>query len=85
METAKSLTALGLLRVSQAQLGEAEQYIRRALKDLRNATPSDNEILAQATAALGKVLQQKGAYSESVSKLEEAIKLESHSPENRVI
>ena len=69
--------ALGLLRVDQARLDEAERLIRDGLEKTRLARPRNNEALAKATFALGKVLEARGTYDKAIPVLEDAVKLES--------
>ncbi len=74
---AESLVALGLLRVDQARLDEAERLVREALAKTSQARPRDIGAVAKATAALGKVLEARGAYSKAIPVLQEAIRLQS--------
>ncbi|MGA2216081.1 MAG: serine/threonine-protein kinase [Bryobacteraceae bacterium] len=74
---AESTVALGLLRVDQARLDDAERLIRDGLKNATLAQPRDDRAVAKATAALGKVLEAKGSYDQAILVLEEAVRLES--------
>lgn len=74
---AESTVALGLLRVDQARLEDAERLIRQGLTNATQARPRDDRAVAKATAALGKVLEAKGSYDKAIPVLEEAVKLES--------
>ena len=74
---AESTVALGLLRVDQARLDDAERLIREALTNATLARPRDDRAVAKATAALGKVFEAKGSYDKAIPVLEEAVKLES--------
>ena len=74
---AESMISLGLLRVDQARLDDAERMIRDGLEKTRRARPQNNEAIAKATTALGKVLEAKGAYDKAIPALEEAVRLES--------
>jgi eukaryotic-like serine/threonine-protein kinase len=76
-EVAETLVALGLLRVDQARLDEAERLVRDGLDKTRRTTPRDNAAIAKATTALGKVLEARGAYDQAIPMLEAAVKLES--------
>jgi serine/threonine protein kinase/Tfp pilus assembly protein PilF len=73
----ESLVALGLLRVDQARLDEAEALIREGLAKATAARPRNDQAIAKATAALGKVLESKGSYDKAIPVLEQAVKLES--------
>ena len=72
-----SLVAMGLLRVDQARLDEAERYIREGLAKASASRPRDDRAVARATAALGKVLEAKGSYDKAIPVLEEAVRLDS--------
>lgn len=74
---AESLIALGLLRVDQARLDDAERLVREALEKTSRAHPQDIGAVAKATAALGKVLEARGAYNQAIPELQEAIRLQS--------
>ncbi len=76
-EVAQSLVALGLLRVDQAKLDEAERLVRQGLDKTRRARPRDDAAIARATTALGKVIEARGSYDKAIPLLEEAVKLES--------
>src|SRR5579864_538654 len=76
-EVADSLVALGLLRADQAKLNEAERLVRDGLTMTQRHVPPNHPAVAKATAALGKVLEDRGAYAQAVPVLEEAVKLQS--------
>jgi len=78
-EVAESLVALGLLRVNQARLDEAERLVRRGFEMSRRILPAGDPATARATSALGKVLEHRGRYPQAITLLEEAIKLQSAS------
>ncbi len=73
----ESLIALGLLRIDQARLDDAERLIREGLAKANEARPRDDQAVAKATAALGKVLEAKGSYVKAIPVLEQAVKLQS--------
>ena len=75
----EGLVAIGLLRVDQARLDDAERLIREGLAKAAGARPRDVKGVAKATAALGKVLEAKGSYDKAIPVLEQAIQLESGS------
>jgi serine/threonine-protein kinase len=75
----ESLVALGLLRVDQARLDEAERLIREGLAKAAAARPREDRSVAKATAALGKVLEARGSYDQAIPVLEEAVRLDSAS------
>jgi eukaryotic-like serine/threonine-protein kinase len=78
-EVAQSLVALGLLRVDQARLDEAERLVREGLEKTKRARPRNKDAIAKATTALGKVLEARGAYDKAIPVIEEAVKLQSGS------
>src|SRR3989454_2656386 len=79
-EVAKSLVALGRLRVDQAEYQEAERLIREGLAiSQRHSRPGDPAI-ASATVALGQVLEESGKYDEGIKVLEQAVRLRGMAP-----
>ena len=78
-EAAESLVALGLLRADQAQLPEAERLVRAGLALSRQKLPANHPAVAKATFALGKVLEDRGAYGQAIQVLGEAVRLQSAS------
>ncbi|HLJ44407.1 MAG TPA: serine/threonine-protein kinase [Bryobacteraceae bacterium] len=79
-EAGDSTVALALLRVDQSKLDEAEHLVRDGLETIRGtAGPSDSRTF-EATVALGKVLQARGAYDQSIAVLDDAIKRQASEP-----
>lgn len=76
-ETADSTIALGLLRIDQERLPEAERLVREGLAMTRRHVPVADPSVARATTALGRVLEERGSYDQAVTVLEEAVKLSS--------
>ncbi|HLG95120.1 MAG TPA: serine/threonine-protein kinase [Bryobacteraceae bacterium] len=76
-EVAESLIALGLLRVDQAKLDEAERLVREGLERTERMRPRDEAAIAKATTALGKVLEARGAYDRAIPMLDRAVQLQS--------
>jgi serine/threonine protein kinase/tetratricopeptide (TPR) repeat protein len=76
-DEAGTLVALGLLRVDQARLDDAERLIRDGLAKAQQGRPRDDRAIGKATAALGKVLEAKGSYDKAIPVLEDAIRIES--------
>jgi eukaryotic-like serine/threonine-protein kinase len=76
-EAADSLVALGLLRVDQEQLPEAERLVREGLQTAKRHAPLDDPSLAKPTRALGRVLEERGSYDQAVAVLEDAVRLSS--------
>jgi eukaryotic-like serine/threonine-protein kinase len=76
-ETADTQVALGLLRIDQEKLPEAERLIREGLATAKRHPTGNDASLAKATTALGRVLEERGSYDLAVPVLEEAVKLSS--------
>jgi eukaryotic-like serine/threonine-protein kinase len=78
-DVAASLVALGRLRADQAEFHEAEDLVREGLATIRRAQPPRPREEADAIAALGEVLREKGEHPAAIAVLEEAVAL--HGPE----
>lgn len=78
-EVADSLVALGLLRADEAKFEESERLVRDGLAMAKRHLPPRHPAVAKATSALGKVLEDRGAYTQALPVLEEAVKLQSTS------
>jgi serine/threonine protein kinase/tetratricopeptide (TPR) repeat protein len=76
-EVAKSLVALGRLRVDQADYKEADRLIREGLQMSRRHLGPDHPAIASATLALGQVLEESGQYDAGIKVLEQAVGLRS--------
>jgi len=76
-EVAKSLVALGRLRVDQADYKEAERLIRDGLEMSKRHLRPDHPAIASATVALGQVLEESGQYDAGIKVLEQAVGLRS--------
>ena len=79
-DTADGLVRLGLLRVDEAKLDEAERLIRDGLTKLRATLPPRHPLVAHALVALGTVLRERGVYDQAVPPLEEAVAMYTASP-----
>jgi serine/threonine-protein kinase len=73
----ESQVALGLLRVDQAKVADAERLVRDGLALLRRRLPPDHPAIARAVVALGKVLHERGRFDEAAQVLGEAVALRS--------
>jgi serine/threonine-protein kinase len=73
-DVGESLVALGLLRIDQAKLEDAEGLIRRGLDTITRSRPTGHPAVARATAALGRVLHERGKYGDAIKVLDEAVK-----------
>ncbi len=76
-KVAESLVALANLRNDQAQLEEAETFVRQGLQMSKRHLPPDHPVVARATLTLGRILDNRGKYDEAIPTLEEAMRLES--------
>ena len=76
-EVAESLVAKGLVRADQAQFDEAERLVRQGLDIDKRKLPANHPAVARATFALGKVLEDRGRYSDAITALDEAVRLQS--------
>ena len=76
-EAAASLVALGLLRIDQERLPDAEKLVREGLAMTRRHAAADSPAVARATLALGRVLEQRGEYDPAAKLLQESVRLES--------
>jgi serine/threonine-protein kinase len=74
---AGNLLAIGMLRVDQARLPDAERLIRKTLAMEQRYLPDDHLAIARATAALARVLEERGQYEKAVELLTQALRLES--------
>ena len=74
-DVARSLVALGLLRVDQSRLPEAEQLVREGLALSRRVRPAGHRDVAVATTALGRVLEERAAYADAITVMKEALAL----------
>jgi serine/threonine-protein kinase len=76
---AKNLIELGLLRMDEAKLDQAEQMVRQGLELSKQTSPVTEDgirlVEADAMVALGSVLEAKGSYDEAVNILSGALKL----------
>jgi serine/threonine-protein kinase len=73
---AETLVSLALLRVDEGKYEEAEQFARRGLQMSERHLPRNHPQVAKADYALGKVLEARGRYAESIQALNEAARLQ---------
>ena len=74
-EVARSLVALGVLRMHQSELDEAERLVRQGLELSQRQARADPAAVARATTALGSVLESRGSYDQAIVVLTEAVRL----------
>jgi serine/threonine-protein kinase len=79
-DVARSLVALGVLRIEQARFDEAERLIRDGLAMSRRTLPPNDARVADAAAALGRVLQERGRYDDAIAELAEVVRLRGATP-----
>jgi len=76
-DVANDMVALGRLRLEQSQLPEAERLVRDGLTMARRHLAPNDPAVARALSTLGRVLEERGSYDESVKTLDEAVRLQS--------
>lgn len=76
-EVGDGLVALGLLRLDQSKVAEAERLIREGLRMNQRHLPPNDPAVLRAESALGRVLEDRGAYDEAVKTLDETVRLQS--------
>jgi serine/threonine-protein kinase len=76
---AETNVKLGLLRIDQAKLEDAEKLVRKSLEWDKQHLPPNHPAMAAATNALGTVLEERGNYPEAIRVLQEAVRLRSAS------
>jgi serine/threonine-protein kinase len=76
LDIAQSKVALGLLRVDQAKLDDAENLVRQGLDIFKRDLPSSDASVIRATVALGKVLEARGSYEKAIGVMEESVRLQ---------
>jgi serine/threonine-protein kinase len=72
---AESQIDLALLRDTQDQFADAEQLARAGLATAQRSQAPSSEEVASATEALGKILEDRGRFLESLPFLEQAVRL----------
>ncbi len=76
-EAAASMVSLGLLRMEQEQLPEAERLARQGLEMTKRHAGRSGPPVAKAAIALGRVLEERGQYEQAIPVLDEAVRLSS--------
>lgn len=74
---AENLTAMAMLRSSQARLPEAEQLARQGLEMSKRTVGPAHPATARATQSLGEILENEGTYKQAIPVLEDAVRLQS--------
>ena len=74
-DVAATLVALGRLRIDQARFEDAEKLIRQGLTLATAALPPGDPGIISATAALGRVLQERGSYAAAIPVLADVVHL----------
>jgi serine/threonine protein kinase/Tfp pilus assembly protein PilF len=80
-DTAGRLISLGMLRLDEGKVQEAEQLVRQGLAIDRRHLPPRDPAIARAESALGHVLEDHGAYPEAVNVLSDALQVQSAQPD----
>jgi serine/threonine-protein kinase len=78
-DVAESLVALGMLRDAQANYDDAERLVGEGLELEKRQPLPDRAAVARTTAALGQILEDRGAYDRAIPVLENAVALQSSS------
>jgi serine/threonine-protein kinase len=76
-DVAATLVALASLRVDQARFEEAERLARAGLEMSKRTLPPNHPGIVKATIAVGRALQERGAYDKAIPVLQEAVRLNS--------
>jgi len=76
-EVAASFVALGLLRLDQGQLADAERLVREGLAIDKRHLPAKDPALGRDLSVLGHVLGERGSYDNAIKNLDEAIQVQS--------
>jgi serine/threonine protein kinase/Flp pilus assembly protein TadD len=76
-DVVKAQVALASLRADQARFDEAEAFARDALSTARATLRATDPLIAAATAQIGSVYEQRGAYPQAIAALETAVQLRS--------
>ncbi len=76
-DVARAYVALGMLRLEQAQLDSAEGLIRTGLEVAEAGHPVDRSAEATALGALGRLLEERGAYPAAADTLLAAVHFDS--------
>jgi serine/threonine-protein kinase len=82
VDVAESRIALGLLRVDQARLDQAEQFVHQGVDTIQHDLPASDPAVLKAATAYGKVLEVRGEYAKAIAFMEQAINSRSASAPN---
>ena len=66
-EVARSLVAIGRLRIDQARYAEADTAIREGLAIASRTLPAGHPVVLEALTALGKVAEEEGHFEEAIA------------------
>src|SRR5262249_15312835 len=72
----ENLLAMGLLRLNQGKLDEAEELVPQRLGNARRTLPPAHPVIAESTSALGRVFMDRGQYDKAIQTLEQAVHLQ---------
>ncbi|MGQ0767097.1 MAG: tetratricopeptide repeat protein [Gemmatimonadota bacterium] len=73
IDLARSILALGDLRIDQARFDEAEILIREALATMRRTLPAGHPDLGGALVTLGRSMSERGSHAQAVAVLDSAV------------
>ncbi|MEO8372349.1 MAG: serine/threonine-protein kinase [Candidatus Solibacter sp.] len=71
---AETSVSLALLRADQARFEDAERLGRQALEMSRRVLPPGHAVIAAATEAVGRILEERGDYARAIPLLEDAVR-----------
>ncbi|MGA3225121.1 MAG: serine/threonine-protein kinase [Acidobacteriaceae bacterium] len=77
---ADTMVSLGLLRIDQAQMSDGERLIRQALAIDQQKLPPGDPQTARTMSALGRALEERGAYNDAVAVLNDTVRMQSRRP-----
>jgi serine/threonine protein kinase/tetratricopeptide (TPR) repeat protein len=75
-EVADSLVQLGLLRLDQGKLPDAERLVRQALAIDQRHLRRDDPAMARDASALGRILEERGSYNEAITTLNDTLQVQ---------
>lgn len=75
-EVADSLVQLGLLRLDQGKLPDAERLVRQALAIDKRHLRQDDPAMARDASALGRILEERGSYDEALKTLNDTLQVQ---------
>ncbi len=75
-DVARSLVALGMLRVDQTRIADGEALVRQGVEMTKLFRAADHPDVADGLTSLGRVLEARGKFDDAIPVLEEAVRLQ---------